>query len=160
MRKNWQKIAEARDNPLLGNLILAKRFVDDGLIRDYPECFLGDEKQHPCLTQEEILFLTQKMRQMNRSLVKPLCADSGVPYKCFEFFGHKRGLTQGVSHVESQYTLPPLYNSKDNFLRCSKDLGEILEYEGADWMIIWNNSIRYEGEDFHILVIVPVTALG
>jgi hypothetical protein len=85
------------------------------------------------------------------------CKDNGIPYQKFGFVGVCQGVADGV---------PCRYTTKEDesttsFLHSTKNVGETLDYEGEEWVVVWNvyNPKKDGLYDGHSFVIVPVAAL-
>jgi hypothetical protein len=81
------------------------------------------------------------------------CHVQGLPYLLFGFRGTYRGRTDGIS-----YPGPAVGNSgQGSFYRTKHLFGEVLEYQGAQWVVLCNNFDWNQNVPFalHKLLIVP-----
>lgn len=157
-KKNWRAISAVGNKPLRMNLIAASGEVAEGLAQGFPQCFLTEEEEHPRMSQEEFLAVVGTMER--RDNVVEACKQAGIPHQRFCFTGTCRGFTDGVPYANGGYDT--VRNGwGDYFWRCNKRQGETLEYNEAQWMVVWNGYVQGDVHMFssHSLVLVPVDAL-
>lgn len=158
--KNWKAISEVGNEQLRLNLIAASdEEMVEGLSRGFPQYFLAEGQEHPRLRRVEFLAVVDKMER--RDDVVQACKDAGIPYQRFAFRGSCQGSTDGVPYAEGGYdTVAGGWG--DYFWSCTKTQGDTLEYEGTQWMVVWNGYRKGSPHRFssHSLVIVPVAALA
>jgi len=158
MKKNWSAIAVVGNEQLRHNLIAATGEVAQGLAQGFPQYFLGDGEPHPQPNRDDFVRLVSEIKR--RDDVIQACKDAGLPFQRFGFSGSCKGSTDGVSYAKGGYNTTA-NGWGDYFYRSSKKRGETLEYEGAEWLVVWNGYSSGDAYSFsgHSLVVVPVTAL-
>lgn len=157
--KNWQAIASVGNEQLRMSLIAAQGEVADGLKRGFPQYFLAEGEAHPKPNRSDLIRIVSEMNR--RDTVVQMCKDAGLPFQRFGFSGNCNGRTDGVPYAKGGYGT--LRNGQGSyFWRCSKKQGETLEYEGAEWLVVWNSFSAGSAETFddHSVVIVPIEALA
>jgi hypothetical protein len=159
VKKNWMAIANIGSEQLRMSVISARGEIAEGLARGFPQYFLREGETHPLPNRADFIRLVSEMKR--RDEVVQACKDAGIPFQQFNCKGTRRGSADGVSYAEGGYPTVA-WGWGDYFWQCSKRRGETLEYEGAEWMVVWNVFSRGDACSFdrHTLIIVPVGALG
>lgn len=159
MTKNWQKIAEVGNQQLRMCLIASKGEIAEGLSKGFPQYFLAEGETHPKPNRVDFTRLMSEM--MRRDDVVQACKDAGLPFQRFGFSGSSSGSTDGISYAKGGYDTVR-HGWAEYFWRSSKKRGETLEYEGAEWLVVWNGfgAGSAYALDNHTLVIVPIDALA
>jgi len=158
MKKNWTAIATVGNEQLRHNLIAATGDVAQGLAQGFPQYFLSDDEEHPRPVREEFLNIVKEMRR--RDEIVQACKDAGISHQRFSFSGSCRGAVDGVSYADGGYSTTA-NGWGDYFYRSTKREGDTLEYEGAEWVVVWNGYSSGSADCFagHSLVVVPTEAL-
>jgi hypothetical protein len=157
--KNWQEIANIGNEQLRMSVIAANGEIAEGLQKGFPQYFLTEDETHPQLNRTDFIRLVSEMKR--RDDVVQACKDAGLPFQRFSFSGSCSGPTDGVSYAKGGYNT--VANGwGQNFWRCVKKQGETLDYEGAQWVVVWNGYSSGDSYSFatHSLIIVPVAALA
>ena len=157
--KNWKAIANVDNEQLRLNLISAQGEIANGLAQGFPEYFLTEGEEHPKPSRDEFIRLVSEINR--RDSVVQACKDAGLPHQIFAFRGSCRGATDGISYPSGGYdTVRNGWGSY--FYRSNQKRGEVLEHEGAKWLVVWNGFGSGDAYSFdsHSLIVVPVEALA
>jgi hypothetical protein len=158
-QKNWTAIANVGNEQLRKSLIAAQGEIAEGLARGFPQYFLRDGETHPRPNRADFTRLVSEMKR--RDDVVKACKDAGLPFQQFGFSGSCEGRVDGVSYAKKGYdTVANGWG--DYFWRSNSKRGETLQYEGAEWMVVWNGFMLGDASffDSHTLIVVPVAALA
>ena len=98
----------------------------------------------------------------SRHEIVQICKNHQIPFEQFKFTGYCKKSTLGVSYITDEF-IKSSNQWRFYFCRSSKKRGEILNYEGSLWMVVWN-SCFYPSGDFssttHVLIIVSLKSFS
>lgn len=132
--KNWKAIAACRNEQLRHSLIAAQGEIADGLAAGFPQFFLAEGEDAPRPSREEFFQIVSEMTR--RDDILQACRDAGLPYQRFGFEGSCVNSAPGVPRRGPKPTSSKAPD--DRFIRSSSRRGDEVEYEGAQWIVVWN----------------------
>lgn len=157
MRKNWKSIAAVSEMNTRLALVAAKGANAVALQKGFPDCFLAEGAEHPTLNRDALMILLKDLR---RDAVIEAVQTAGLPHHRFSLRGSCCGATDQVSYARGGYSTTA-NGWADYFWRCSKQVGEVVIWRDAEWLVVWNGFMRGDEYSFdaHTLIIVPTEAI-
>lgn len=157
--KSWPAIATCSNEQLRLTLVAASGETATGLAAGFPQYFLAEGEVPAQISVDAFVALVTEAA--NRDQVLEVVKTQNLPHQRFGFSGSCSGRTDGVSYAKGGYSTVR-HGWAQNFWRCSVSVGDLVEFEGAVWLVAWNGFSRGSAESFdhHTLVIVPLDALS